>query len=112
MQRFGMKQCKNFLIFIIVLMIIVCSNTAVSFAEEIGQEKAEDTNARIEIENLQELEKTVYEYPIGTTEEEIKVTLPEKVIGYDADGGEYEITVSWEIEGEYSPDSPGYLCGG
>lgn len=103
-----MKQCKKILLIITILMLTVYSNTAVSYAEEIDQEKGEqDSNTQIQIENLQELEEIVYEYPVGTTEEEIKASLPDKVVGYDSNGKEYEITVSWEVEGEYSADAVG-----
>ena len=103
-----MKQGKRFLILILAVLLSVSSDISLSKAEEIEpSDKEQVETLLIEIEKVQEIEHAVLEYPVGTTEEEVKDGLPDTLVGYDSGGNSYEIAVSWKAESDYTSDAAG-----
>ena len=103
-----MKQGKRFLILILAVLLSVSSDISLSKAEEIEpSDKDQVETLLIEIEKVQEIEHAVLEYPVGTTEEEVKDGLPDTLVGYDSGGNSYEIAFSWKAESSYTSDAAG-----
>lgn len=88
-----------------VKLISICFFAAVMwFAFYLPNLYAEETE-NTEIEDIDEFDSC--EYPIGTSAEDIISALPGTVIGYDREGNEYKLEISWEIPQDFHTDAPG-----